>query len=192
MSGPQTDRGSSIGGPPVLAGPGLMDPTRPLSRESAKAFEAFCAYRDMGPGRSVAKVGLALGKSTTLMARWSGRWAWVARVATWDADTAVKVAMAQQEEIVEMRSRHARISAAFLGKVVGGLAKLDPGELKPGELTRMFDVAMKAERTSRGASSESRAARPAVPTEHPLDNLSPAELFARVETWKARFAGGIQ
>ena len=192
MSGPQTDRGSSIGGPPLVAGPGLMDPTRPLSRESAKAFEAFCAYRDMGPGRSVAKVGHALGKSTTLMARWSGRWAWVARVATWDADTAVKVAMAQQEEIVEMASRHARISAAFLGKVVGGLAKLDPGELKPGELTRMFDVAMKAERTSRGASSETRAARPAVATEHPLDNLSPAEFFARVETWKARFAGGIQ
>ena len=169
-----------------------MDPTKPLSRESAKAFEAFCAYRDMGPGRSVAKVGHAVGKSTTLMARWSGRWAWVARVATWDADTAVKVAMAQQEEIVEMRSRHARISAAFLGKVVGGLAKLDPGELKPGELTRMFDVAMKAERTSRGASSETRAARPAVATEHPLDNLSPAEFFARVETWKTRFAGGLQ
>jgi len=192
VSGPQTDRGSSIGGPPLVAGPGLMDPTRPLSRESAKAFEAFCAYRDMGPGRSVAKVGHALGKSTTLMARWSGRWAWVARVATWDADTAVKVAMAQQEEIVEMRSRHARISAAFLGKVVGGLAKLDPGELKPGELTRMFDVAMKAERTSRGASSETRAARPAVATEHPLDNLSPAEFFARGETWKTRFAGGLQ
>jgi hypothetical protein len=192
VSGPQTDRGSSIGGPPLVAGPGLMDPTRPLSRESAKAFEAFCAYRDMGPGRSVAKVGLALGKSTTLMARWSGQWAWVARVATWDADTAVRVAMAQQEEIVEMRSRHARISAAFLGKVVSGLAKLDPAELKPGELTRMFDVAMKAERTSRGASSETRDARPRVPTEHPLDNLSPAEIFARVETWKARFAGGIQ
>jgi hypothetical protein len=182
MTGLQMDRGSSTGVPPLLFGSGLMDPTKPLPRESAKAFEAFCAYRDMGPGRSVAKVGLALGKSTTLMARWSGRWAWVARVATWDADTAVKVAMAQQEEIVEMRSRHARISAAFLGKVVSGLAKLDPAELKPGELTRMFDVAMKAERTSRGASSETRDARPVVATEHPLDNLSPAEFFARVET----------
>ena len=169
-----------------------MDPTKPLPRESAKAFEAFCAYRDMGPGRSVAKVGHAVGKSTTLMARWSGRWAWVARVATWDADTAVKVAMAQQEEIVEMRSRHARIAAALLGKVVARLVKLDPAELTPAQVTRMFDVAMKAERTSRGASSETRAARPAVATEHPLDNLSPAELFARVETWKARFAGGIQ
>jgi hypothetical protein len=192
MTGLQVDRGSSTGVPPLLFGPGPMDPTKPLPRESAKAFEAFCAYRDMGPGRSVAKVGLGLGKSTTLMARWSGQWAWVARVATWDADTAVKVAMAQQEEIVEMRSRHARISAAILGKVVSGLAKLDPGELKPGELTRMFDVAMKAERASRGASSETRDARPVVTTEHPLDNLSPAEIFARVETWKARFAGGIQ
>ncbi|HEY5188871.1 MAG TPA: hypothetical protein VII87_07555, partial [Solirubrobacteraceae bacterium] len=62
----------------------------------------------------------------------------------------------------------------------------------PAEVTRMFDVAMKAERTSRGASSETRAARPAVATEHPLDNLSPAEFFARGETWKTRFAGGLQ
>ena len=54
------------------------------------------------------------------------------------------------------------------------------------------DVAMKAERTSRGASSETRDTRPTVAIEHPLDNLSPAEIFARVETWKARFAGGIQ
>ena len=192
MSGLQTDRGSPTGVPPLMFGPGPMDPTKPLPRESARAFEAFCAYRDMGPGRSVAKVGHALGKSTTLMARWSGQWAWVARVATWDADISVRVAAAQQEEIVEMRARHARISAAILGKVVSGLAKLDPAELKPGELTRMFDVAMKAERTSRGASSETRDAHPAVAAEHPLDNLSPAEFFARVETWKARFAGGIQ
>ena len=169
-----------------------MDPTKPLPRESAKAFEAFCAYRDMGPGRSVAKVGHAVGKSTTLMARWSGQWAWVARAARWDADTAVKVAEAQQGEIVEMRSRHARIAAALLGKVVARLVKLDPAELTPAQVTRMFDVAMKAERTSRGASSESRGTRPTVPTEHPLDNLSPAEFFARVETWKARFAGGLQ
>jgi hypothetical protein len=56
----------------------------------------------------------------------------------------------------------------------------------------MFDVAMKAERTSRGPSSETRDAHPVVATEHPLDDLSPAEIFARVETWKARFAGGIQ
>ena len=69
MTGLQMDRGSSTGVPPLLFGSGLMDPTKPLPRESAKAFEAFCAYRDMGPGRSVAKVGLALGKSTTLMAR---------------------------------------------------------------------------------------------------------------------------
>lgn len=177
-----------MGGPPGSPGSGLMDPTKPLSGESAKAFEAFCAYRDMGPSRSVAKVGQAVGKSTTLMARWSGQWAWVARVAAWDADTAVKVADAQQEEIVEMASRHARIAAALLGKVVARLVKLDPATLTPAELTRMFDVAMKAERTSRGASRETRDARPTVTTEHPLDDLSVEDLFARVETWRARLS----
>jgi hypothetical protein len=41
---------------------------------SAEIKQARCAYRDWGADRSYAKVGRWLGKSTTLINRWSSRW----------------------------------------------------------------------------------------------------------------------
>ena len=38
-----------------------------LPQESMKAYAAFCAYRDLGPDRSMAKAGEVLGKSQGLM-----------------------------------------------------------------------------------------------------------------------------
>ena len=44
-----------------------------LENESSRAFEAFSAYRDLGPQRSLAKVAETLGKSKALMERWSAK-----------------------------------------------------------------------------------------------------------------------
>ncbi len=49
--------------------------------ESERAYQGFCVYRDLGPARSLAKVGQMLGKSTALMERWSVAHSWVDRVA---------------------------------------------------------------------------------------------------------------
>lgn len=49
-------------------------------RESEKAFTAFQLYLNMGPQRSLEAVAGKLGKSKTLLERWSTRHAWVARV----------------------------------------------------------------------------------------------------------------
>ena len=49
--------------------------------ESDKAFAAFALYLSLGPERSTASVGKALGKSEGLMERWSARWRWTERVA---------------------------------------------------------------------------------------------------------------
>lgn len=56
-----------------------------LAGESAKAYQAFTRYRDMGPARSTAKVARELGKSKALMDRWSSRHEWVDRAAALDA-----------------------------------------------------------------------------------------------------------
>lgn len=50
------------------------------SNESAKAFEAFSVYLNLGPERSLAAVGKKLGKSQGLMERWSSRFSWPERV----------------------------------------------------------------------------------------------------------------
>jgi len=52
--------------------------------ESARAFEARQAYVTAGPDRSTAKVAQTLGKSKTLMDRWSQQWRWAEAAAEWD------------------------------------------------------------------------------------------------------------
>ncbi len=49
-------------------------------RESAKAFAAFKTYLELGPERSLAVVADKLGKSKTMIERWSRRFDWPARV----------------------------------------------------------------------------------------------------------------
>lgn len=50
-------------------------------RESDKAFAAFSLYLSLGPERSVRDVARKLGKSATLIGRWSSAFDWPSRVA---------------------------------------------------------------------------------------------------------------
>jgi hypothetical protein len=58
-------------------------------KESDKAFTAFKAYLDMGPQRSLAAVGKQLGKSKTMMEKWSRKFDWAARVQAYAAQMAM-------------------------------------------------------------------------------------------------------
>ncbi len=60
-----------------------------LPKESAKAFEAFSFYLNLGPERSVAAVGRRLGKSEGLMERWASRFDWTGRVRAFDEHLAI-------------------------------------------------------------------------------------------------------
>lgn len=53
--------------------------------EGSRAFEAFALYRDLTAGeRSGRLVAQELGKSATIVFRWSVRWSWRERVEAWD------------------------------------------------------------------------------------------------------------
>lgn len=52
-----------------------------LPNETAEAYAAFKAYLDMGASRSLAAVAAKLKRSTTFIARWSGKHRWRARIA---------------------------------------------------------------------------------------------------------------
>src|SRR6476646_2359161 len=49
-------------------------------KESAKAFEAFSIYLNMGPDRSIEAVARKVTKSSRLLKRWSAKFDWPARV----------------------------------------------------------------------------------------------------------------
>ncbi|MDQ3316343.1 MAG: hypothetical protein M3522_03300 [Actinomycetota bacterium] len=76
--------------------------------ESARAYEAFCHYRDLGPSRSLAKVGQELGKSVGLMERWSSEHDWVARVRALEARDSMLRRDAVQEHLAEKAEDHAK------------------------------------------------------------------------------------
>jgi hypothetical protein len=55
-------------------------------KESAKSFAAARLYFEQGPEGSLASVAQALGKSLSLINRWSGTWQWVARAKAFDEE----------------------------------------------------------------------------------------------------------
>ena len=62
----------------------MAKPGEQFPKESPAAYEAFRVYIEQGADRSTAKVAQALGKSKSLIDRWSSRWSWVVRAQEWD------------------------------------------------------------------------------------------------------------
>jgi len=121
-----------------------------LPGESAKNYEAFCRYRDMGPNRSQEKTARELSKSRQLLARWSALYRWPERAIAWDDEQDRLAREAHTRDILDMRRRHAQLAKEVLDKVQAAIQHLDAAELKTGDLARLLDVASKLERTSRG------------------------------------------
>lgn len=119
--------------------------------ESARAFAAFAAYRDQPRDRRNQRaVAQALGKSATIIHRWSARHGWVERVAAWDAEQDRVARAAQLRVIQEMHERHARLAMAVQQKAAEALRDMPAGELAPRDVARWLDVAVRIERTARG------------------------------------------
>ncbi|MDO4281339.1 MAG: hypothetical protein Q4C56_06880 [Peptococcaceae bacterium] len=119
--------------------------------ETAKAFEAFCLYRDMAPAeRSQANLVKRYGKSARSVDVWSRRHAWVKRCEAWDGEQDRLAREAQLAQIVEMRKRHATLGADLLEKAAAALSALTAEEIRPADLSRMVEIGSKLERISRG------------------------------------------
>lgn len=128
-------------------------PPEPWERqkgESARAYEAFTTYRDMGAGRSHNKVVQKLGKNRATISLWSSKYDWVKRVNAWDAEQDRITRQAQIEEIKKMRKRHADLANAMLVKAAKALHRIPDDEVKAGDVSRMVETAAKLERISRG------------------------------------------
>lgn len=118
--------------------------------ESAKAFEAFTVYRDMGLSRSLREVAQKLGKNKALIERWSSQWNWVERAQSYDDDMDRKALLQQEQERREMVKRHAKQAMMFQQKVLQRLNSLKVEELSPNDLIKWFTESVKIERLSRG------------------------------------------
>ena len=122
--------------------------------DTKKSFEAFCIYRDMGEERGIRKVAAQLGKSETLIARWSGKFNWVDRCAAWDAEVDRLATLENLRNIRKMRERHAKLAVKALEKADEALEALDVYSARADHIARLLAEATKLERISRGDSGE--------------------------------------
>ena len=84
-----------------------------LPKESAKAYQAFEIYRDMGSARSIQKVGERLARNHTALARHSKKYDWVKRVDAFDTHVSQEKAREAEKEIIEMQRRILRQAQSF-------------------------------------------------------------------------------
>jgi hypothetical protein len=122
--------------------------------EGPEAFEAFVRYRDLGVSRSNERVAKGLGKSKTLMDRWSGKNDWVDRAAAWDTHLDQLNQKARAGEHIEMNRKHVGIAQTFQAKLITGLQNLDVKKLSPQDLIRWAEVSIKIERLAEGVPTE--------------------------------------
>ena len=81
--------------------------------ESAKAYNFFCRYRDMGYERSYAKVAREVGKAHITIAKMANRWNWVKRVQA-HIDEMEKVRyQLETKAIADMVRRHSEHAQAI-------------------------------------------------------------------------------
>lgn len=125
--------------------------------ETTQAFSAFAKYRGMGHGRSLAKVAQELGKSKTIVERWSRQWDWVNRVADHDHDEDRRLRDHELQVLQRMKERHlgfAQVIQQIASHPITELQKRvkagkDPG-LTAMEAVKLLETGMKLERLFRG------------------------------------------
>ena len=118
--------------------------------ETPRAYEAFCVYRDQGPGRSLRQTGRSLNKNLTTIAEWSSKYEWVKRCAAFDAENDRIARLENLKDIKDMRKRHAELARKTLEKVNEALEIMVAASISNSDVARLMDAASKLERLSRG------------------------------------------
>ncbi|MBI5385074.1 MAG: hypothetical protein HZA90_10350 [Verrucomicrobia bacterium] len=148
-----------------------MNTEKPYERqanESAKAFEAFTTYANQGATRSLVAVGQALGKSGSLIERWSRRYQWVERAWTYDARMARVKHEAEEAQMraesaewkrreKEQREKEWRVSNACIQAGEEALKRFYENARRGatlGDVSRIFEVGSKLGRLATGLATE--------------------------------------
>lgn len=119
--------------------------------EGARAWEAFCCYRDMGPKRSITRVAQKLGKSGSMISRWSGRHRWQERVSSWQTEQDACAAEDRRELIRCANRRHLAVAKSMFKAIHKSIAAASQApELSPRDVAAWARVAVQIERDALG------------------------------------------
>lgn len=143
------------------------------SDETARAYQAFEAYRDLGPDRSLTKLSQAHGKSLATVTEWSTRHDWQARVRAYDEYVADRAADKAVETAASVRARQAQHAKAIQFRAMQKFAVVTPEVMTVGEATRAWQVGAEVERKALGIDEKVLVLR--------RDEVSPEEAALLIE-----------
>lgn len=121
--------------------------------ESAKAYEWFCRYRDMGPGRSHDKLHQKYSESASkksMTLRWSSRYAWVERAEAYDAHIEAIKREANEDRVRKTAEEHIDVADKIMDLALCKLALLEGMEVKPHEVKGLIELSVKMKRDALG------------------------------------------
>jgi len=158
-------------------------------REGAEAYEAFLAFRDSGPKRTVKGTAEAISKSRSLIAGWASLHDWRRRARAWDRENRRRdeaVVREQQDDLVRRRLRRADLLASVGLALLGRFFRRDPatGELqlspqvKPRDAVPLLRLATEIEERIDIGGPEGETSPPA---EERLQGLDDRELERLIE-----------
>lgn len=122
---------------------------RPWERqkgESAQAFEAFFLYLEMGADRSIRAVSQELGKSKTLIDRWSRTHNWVERCRAWDNHIQHEAKKATITEVRNMTKRHVTMAQQIQNAAMLALKEMGSDMVNPKNFAAIVKLATELER----------------------------------------------
>jgi hypothetical protein len=125
--------------------------------DSDRSFEAFEEYRKMGLARSLTKVAEKLGKSMTIIERWSSRDGWKMRVLAYDRYEA----RITNERVIlgtaGMRERMTVLAMQMQSRAQNRILKMSEQEIKsmrPADVVAIMRAAADIERKARSIPDE--------------------------------------
>ncbi len=159
-------------------------------KETAKSYAAFTLYRDLGPNRSLVKVGRAMGAKksyTKWLEEWSRKFEWVARAELWDDH---KDELRRKAGINGARAAARRFAEAADLLAKEALEQIEEGTHEPKDLAHLARVLEGASRvgslargqpTSRTVNESKVRLRTDT---RPYEDLTDAELLEEIEREK--------
>ena len=131
----------------------MSKPWMRVPKETPKAFEAFCIYRDLGPGRTVPDVQAEYNKSPSYIRQlyeWSRTYDWVKRAAAFDDMIAERTAEASADAAVRAATRHADAGRKLIQKGVEALGTRSTENITVDGIRGLIGDGVKIERLSLG------------------------------------------
>ena len=126
------------------------EPWERQPEETARAFEAFCVYRDLGANRSIRKTGQELNKNCTTIGEWSSKYEWVKRVAAWDAEQDRIARAEMMADMAATRKRQRNQAKRMQEKGMALLESISLGDAKLSEIVSLLKTGMEQERIAIG------------------------------------------